>query len=78
MSALYKLGGNVFFLIAYSLFFLPNVYLGIRYRTWGFSFGVLSGLFLEIHGYVARVVMSQRNDDAGADGQDTYYVMQVT
>ncbi|CAM1504973.1 Fc.00g106100.m01.CDS01 [Cosmosporella sp. VM-42] len=52
-----NLGGNAFFLACHGALIVPQIYLGIRYKTWGFLFGMSSGHFLEILGYVARVQM---------------------
>lgn len=48
-------GGNLFFAIFFGILLVPQLGLGIRYRTWGFMVGMLSGLALEIIGYAARV-----------------------
>lgn len=53
----YNLGGNAFYLASYAALLPPQVYLGFRYRTWGFLFGMFSGLLLEVIGYTARVQM---------------------
>ncbi|KAF7563969.1 hypothetical protein G7046_g142 [Stylonectria norvegica] len=58
-----NLGGNAFYLICHALFLIPQVSLGIRYKTWGFLFGMLSGHVLEILGYTARVRMHFGNDE---------------
>lgn len=50
-----SLAGNAFYLALLSLVTLAQALLGIRYRTWGFMFGMLGGLALEILGYVARI-----------------------
>ena len=46
---------NLFFAIFFGAFILPQIGLGIVYRTWGFAVGMTIGLALEIVGYVARV-----------------------
>ena len=61
-SSLYELPGNVFFAVAYGLLLPPQIYLGIRYRTWGFLFGMFCGLILEVMGYVARVQLHNGED----------------
>lgn len=52
-----SLGGNVFYLCCHAFLLLPQVFLGVRYKTWGFLFGMFSGHVLEIIGYTARVRM---------------------
>lgn len=62
MPATYNLEGNSFFLAFYALFILPQVYLGLRHKTWGFLFGMFAGLLLEIIGYAGRVLMHYGHD----------------
>lgn len=52
-----NLAGNALYLALFSLFLVIQVFLGIRYRTWGYMVGLVGGLVLEIIGYVARVQM---------------------
>ena len=51
------LPGNALFLSIFSLCLLVQVWLGIKYKTWGFMAGMIGGLVLEIAGYEARVTM---------------------
>lgn len=57
MDVSYNLEGNAFFIAAYGALLLPQIYFGIRHRTWGFLFGMFAGGLLEVIGYVARVQM---------------------
>lgn len=50
-----SLAANALYLALFSLLLVIQVFLGIRYRTWGFMVGLVGGLVLEIIGYVARV-----------------------
>jgi hypothetical protein len=52
-----SLGANAFFLSLFSLFIFVQVYLGIRYRTIGFTTAMFIGIALETIGYVARIQM---------------------
>ena len=52
-----SLGGNVFYVILFSLLLVVQCFLGLRYRTWGFLIGMSGGLSLEVIGYIARVQM---------------------
>lgn len=57
-SAFYYLpnyGANIFFAVLFGVILLPQLGLGIFYRTWGFMVGMLLGLALEVVGYAARV-----------------------
>ncbi|KFA71175.1 hypothetical protein S40288_04692 [Stachybotrys chartarum IBT 40288] len=51
----YTLEGNAFFAAAYGVLLPPQIYLGVKYKTWGFLFGMFAGLLLEILAYVGRV-----------------------
>ncbi|KAF7543413.1 hypothetical protein G7Z17_g10758 [Cylindrodendrum hubeiense] len=51
------LAPNAFFLAFHATLLIPQVFLGIRYKTWGFLFGTFCGHVLEIIGYIARVQM---------------------
>lgn len=59
-------GSNLFFTILFGVFILPQVALGIYYKTWGFMTGMIIGLILEVLGYVARLLMHDNpfNGDA--------------
>lgn len=49
------LAGNVTYLAFFGVLLPIQIFLGIRYRTWGFLAGMTGGLVLEIIGYVGRV-----------------------
>ena len=51
------LAGNALLLAIFAFLIIPQVGLGIKYKTWGFMGAMLGGLLLEIIGYVARVQM---------------------
>ncbi|KAF2269457.1 RTA1-domain-containing protein [Lojkania enalia] len=55
----YNLGGSAFYLSAFSALILPQLYFGIRHRTWGFLVGMICGVTLEIVAYVARIQMNE-------------------
>ena len=57
MSYFPSLAGNAFFAALFGLCLLPQIFLGIRYKTWGFLIAMAGGLILEILGYVARILM---------------------
>lgn len=56
------LAGNLIYLVIFAILFLAQGFLGIRYRTWGFLVGMFCGIFLEILGYVGRVMMHTTED----------------
>ncbi|KAM5351000.1 hypothetical protein ACJ41O_003723 [Fusarium nematophilum] len=58
-----NLGGNAFFLSCHALLILPQIFFGIRHKTWGFLFGMFCGHVLEILGYYARVRMHSGHDE---------------
>lgn len=52
-----NLGGNAFLLACHATLLLPQLWLDIRHKTWGFLFGMFCGHVLELLGYSARVHM---------------------
>ena len=50
-------GGNIFLAAFFGLCIIPNAYLGIKYKTWGYMAGMIIGLVLEILGYAARLML---------------------
>ncbi|KAI9824052.1 MAG: hypothetical protein M1832_002120 [Thelocarpon impressellum] len=52
-----SLPGNGFYLALFGVLLGAHIYLGVRYRTWGFLAGMVGGLILEIIGYVGRIMM---------------------
>ncbi|KAK3618237.1 phospholipid-translocating ATPase rsb1 [Elasticomyces elasticus] len=56
-------GGNIFFAIWCGLMILPQIGLGIRYKTWGFMSAMIIGLALEVIGYAARVQLNNNPFD---------------
>ena len=59
-------GGNIFFAALFGAFILPNAWLGIKYKTWGYMAGMIIGLVLEILGYVARIMLHDNPWDGNA------------
>lgn len=53
------LAGNSLYLAIFALVLIAQIFLGIRYRTWGFLVGMIGGLALEILGYLSRVELHQ-------------------
>lgn len=51
------LGRNLFFTIYFAVLCIPQLWLSIRYRTWGFAIGMLMGLILEVVGYTGRLML---------------------
>ena len=59
LSYIPSLAGNAFYLAIFCSFMLCQVFLGVRYRTWGFLGGMFGGIALEIIGYVARIELNK-------------------
>ncbi|KAJ6080499.1 hypothetical protein N7467_010252 [Penicillium canescens] len=51
-------GGNVFFTVFFGILGLCQTGLGIYYRTWTFLTALLIGTFMEMAGYIGRVLMN--------------------
>jgi hypothetical protein len=49
--------GNALYTAIFGFFFFIHIFLGIRYRIWGYLAAMVGGLVLEIIGYAARVQM---------------------
>ena len=54
-----SLGGNALYLVIFALLIVAQIFLGIKYRTWGFLAGMIGGLVLEILGYASRVELNK-------------------
>ncbi|RFU27688.1 hypothetical protein B7463_g8637, partial [Scytalidium lignicola] len=52
-----SLGGNAFFAAVFAIYLVAQLFLGIRYKTWGFMTAVMLGLCGEIAGYVGRILL---------------------
>ncbi|KAF5708557.1 RTA [Fusarium mundagurra] len=52
-----NLGGNIFYLTCHALLIVPQIYWGIRHKTWGYLFGMFCGHVLEMVGFAARIRM---------------------
>lgn len=55
LSYIPSLGGNAFYLAIFALGLFAQIFLAIRYRTWGFLVAMIGGCALEIVGYAARI-----------------------
>lgn len=49
--------GNAIFVGVFGLLLLVQIFLGIKYKTWGFMAGLLLGIALEVAGYIARILL---------------------
>ncbi|KIW97467.1 uncharacterized protein Z519_01051 [Cladophialophora bantiana CBS 173.52] len=52
-----SLPGNAIYAGIFGLLLLLQIFLGIRYRTWGFLVGMACGIVLEIVGYIGRLML---------------------
>ena len=64
-----SLAGNALFAAIFGLCLLPQIYLGIRHKTWGYLIGMTGGIFLELLGYIARILMRDNMFT------DSYFIM---
>ncbi|KAK5446349.1 Envelope glycoprotein gp160 [Exophiala xenobiotica] len=58
-----SLPGNAFYLAMFAAAAIAQLALGITYRTWSFTIGMLCGCALEILGYVARIQLHYNDFD---------------
>ncbi|EEP78731.1 conserved hypothetical protein [Uncinocarpus reesii 1704] len=59
------LAANILFAVVYGLCALAQVALGLRFRTWTFMVALALGAFLEMAGYIGRILM---HDNPWASG----------
>ena len=59
-------GGNLLYLIIFAALILPQVALGIRFKTWGYMISMICGLILEVVGYVSRLQLHDNPFDGNA------------
>jgi hypothetical protein len=59
-------GGNIFFAVFYGLCGLFQLGFGIYFRSWTLMVALTVGTFLEMAGYIGRVLMSKNPWDEGA------------
>ncbi|KYK60204.1 RTA1 like protein family [Drechmeria coniospora] len=52
-----SLAANVTFLVLFALVGLVHIYLGCRWRSWGFMVGMILGCLSEIIGYAGRIML---------------------
>ncbi|KAK4251631.1 sphingoid long-chain base transporter RSB1 [Corynascus novoguineensis] len=64
-----SIGGNAFLTVVFALCLLTQIFLGIRHKTWGFLISMTGGLFLEVLGYIARILMHNNMFS------DSYFIM---
>lgn len=57
-----NLGANAFYLSCQAVMLIPQLFLGIRCKTWGYLFGMGCGHVLEIIGYLARIQIHYGHD----------------
>lgn len=53
-----NLGANVFFLAAFAISAILQLFFGLKYRTWTFAIALVLGCLCETIGYVGRVLLS--------------------
>lgn len=58
-----SLGGNILYLAIFALGLLINIWLAIKYRTWGYLVAIIGGAGLEIVGYIGRIMLWQNDFD---------------
>ncbi|KAF5568201.1 RTA1 like [Fusarium napiforme] len=52
-----NLGGNIFYLTCHVFLIMPQIYWGVRHKTWGYLFGMSCGHVLDMVGFAARIRM---------------------
>ncbi|PMD45076.1 RTA1-domain-containing protein [Hyaloscypha variabilis F] len=52
-----SLPGNAIYTAIFALYIAAQLFLGIKYKTWGYMTAMVLGLALEVFGYVARIML---------------------
>ncbi|EYE97197.1 RTA1 domain-containing protein [Aspergillus ruber CBS 135680] len=52
-----NLGGNIFFTVFFGICGIFQLFFGVYYQAWGFATALVIGAFLEVAGYIGRVLM---------------------
>jgi hypothetical protein len=52
-----SLPGNAIYAAIFALYIAAQLFLGIKYKTWGYMTALVLGLALEVFGYVARIML---------------------
>lgn len=59
-----SLFGNTFYLTIFGAILVIQAIQAYKYKTWSYSFSIMSGLVLEVVGYVGRIQMHFNPFDA--------------
>lgn len=65
------LAGNAIFAGIFGVYIIIQLFLGIKYKTWGYMAAICAGLFLEAIGYVGRVLLN------GSPFENNYFLMSL-
>jgi hypothetical protein len=60
-----SVGGNAVLLTVFALLSLAALYFGTRSKTYLFSLVLTTGLFLEVLGFIGRILLHSKRDDQG-------------
>ncbi|UNI17581.1 hypothetical protein JDV02_003913 [Purpureocillium takamizusanense] len=60
-----SLPANIVFLALFALAAAVHIFLGVRWRSWGFMAGIILGCLTEIIGYVGRILLYNNPFDFG-------------
>ncbi|KAI1056330.1 hypothetical protein NW752_000961 [Fusarium irregulare] len=60
-----SVGGNAVLLTVFALLALVALYFGVRSKTYLFSLALTTGLFLEVLGFIGRILLHSKQDDQG-------------
>jgi hypothetical protein len=69
-----NLAGNTLYAAIFGLYIFINLFLGIRYETWGYMVGLCLGLIAEVIGYVARILLHNNPFDPTGNNFIMYIV----
>jgi hypothetical protein len=67
--------GNALFAALFAAMILAQLFLGIKYKTWGYMGAMVLGMILEVIGYIARVMLHDKPFD---DNNFLMYLVTLT
>jgi len=70
-----SLPGNAIYAAIFALYIVAQLFLGIKYKTWGYMAAMVLGLALEVFGYVARIML---NSDPFNNNDFLMYLVALT
>lgn len=69
-----NLAGNTLYAATFGVYIIINLFLGIRYKTWGYMVSMCLGLLGEVIGYISRILLHNNPFDPSGNNFIIYLV----